>query len=66
MPKSGLTNSPPHPQGRSSIHDTNCSCGHSYLAKAGDRCPNCGVLASGAGAEFVRKTFDEPDLKKGF
>lgn len=47
------------------FHEMTCtSCGAVWIGAEG-ACPRCGAFAK-SGGEFTRKTFDAPDLKKGF
>lgn len=44
-----------------------CSnCGTRFIGSGG--CPSCGsgLTKSDGGEDMLRKTFDEPDMKKGF
>lgn len=67
MSSSRQTGSPPpsSPPGSSPrYHDMTCgSCGTRWVGGSG--CPSCGGFGK-AGEEVTKKTFDEPDLKKGW
>ena len=64
MPTSKQT-STPRPSSPPLHRDVECcSCGHRYIG--GPLCPSCSSLSKSSGEEIVRKTFDTPDLKKGW
>lgn len=47
--------------------DNECTrCHNKYIAAQGAPCPYCGGhIIKSTGEDILRKTFDEPDLKKG-
>jgi len=62
---SRLTDEHPKPQPRNAY--MRCTgCGYNYLGQS--KCPYCGDHTGKSmndGEDVTRKTFDEPDLKKG-